>query len=103
MRPAGRRWCEQVRVAGSVLVVLEASGGYEIGLVTALDLAGLPPVVANPVATRRFAQSLGRRAKTDRSTRRCWPSTASGCAPTPRPLPEATARQLQELVRGIAS
>lgn len=82
----------------SVLVVVEASGGYEVGLVTALDLAGLPPVVANPVATRRFAQSLGRRAKTDRIDAAMLAQYGERMRPTPRPLPEAIARVLQELL-----
>ena len=80
------------------LVVLEASGGYELGVVTALDLTGLPPVVANPVATRRFAQSLGRRAKTDRIDAAMLAQYGARMRPSPRPLPEATARTLQELL-----
>mgnify|MGYP001157908916 CR=1 FL=1 len=47
------------------LVVLEASGGYERGIVTALHAAGLAVSVRNPTQIRRFAQSLGQRAKTD--------------------------------------
>ena len=88
-------------VAGSAvptLVVLEATGGYELGLVTALDLAGETPVVANPVSTRRFAQSLGRRAKTDRIDALMLAHYGDRMRPTPRPVPEATARTLQELL-----
>jgi transposase len=83
---------------GPVLIVVEASGGYELGVVTALDLAGIAPVVANPLATRRFAQSLGRRAKTDRIDAAMLASYGERMRPTPRPLPEATARMLQELL-----
>jgi transposase len=109
-RPSGRGWrvandeagwqalIESVGTGGPALVVLEASGGYEIGLVAALDLAGSAPVVANPLATRRFAQSLGRRAKTDRIDAAMLAQYGERMRPTPRPLPEATARMLQELV-----
>lgn len=58
--------CAQLQGLGPTLIVLEATGKYEVGVVVALDAVGLTPVVANPLATRRFAQSLGRRAKTDR-------------------------------------
>jgi transposase len=79
-------------------IVLEASGGYEAGVVVALDAAGLTPVVANPVSTRRFAQSLGRRAKTDRIDAAMLALYAERLQPTPRPVPAATARQLQDLL-----
>jgi len=80
------------------LIVLEASGGYEIGVVTSLDLAGLTPVVANPLSTRRFAQSLGQRAKTDRVDAAMLAAYGERLRPTPRPIPDATARHLRELL-----
>jgi transposase len=89
---------ERFAAAPPAAIVLEASGGYEVGVVTALDLAGLPPVVANPLATRRFAESLGRRAKTDRGDARVLAEYGERMRPTPRPLPEATARALQEVL-----
>ena len=80
------------------LIALEASGGYEAGVVLALAAAGCTPVVANPVATRRFAQSLGRRAKTDRIDAAMLAAYAERMRPTPRPVPDATARRLRELL-----
>lgn len=47
-------------------VVLEASGGYERDVLDALHAAGLPMVRINPARARRFAQGIGRAAKTDR-------------------------------------
>jgi transposase len=110
VRPAGAAW----RVANDpegwaelvarfvadppTLIVLEASGGYELGLVTQLDLAGMTPVVANPLSVRRFAQSLGKRAKTDRLDAAVLAEYGERLRPTPRPVREATARQLQELL-----
>src|SRR6056297_1941183 len=47
------------------LIVLEATGGYQRGVVAALATAGLPVVVANPRQVRDFARGLGILAKTD--------------------------------------
>ncbi len=55
-------------------------------------------MVANPLATRRFAQSLGRRAKTDRIAAAMLAEYGARMRPTPRPLPDATARTVPELV-----
>jgi transposase len=48
------------------LVVLEATGGYERGLVCALQLAGINVARVNPRQARDFAKSMGALAKTDR-------------------------------------
>lgn len=48
-----------------VLVVMEATGGYEAALACALQAAGLPLAVVNPRQARDFAKSMGRLAKTD--------------------------------------
>jgi transposase len=110
-RPSGRVW----RVAndeagwaalvgrlralgGPLLIVLEASGGYEVGAALALDAAGLTPAVVNPVASRRFAQSLGRRAKTDKLDAEMLAAYAERMRPPVRPLPAETARTLRALV-----
>lgn len=52
------------RAAGA-RVVIEATGNYGIDLACALVDAGVPLMVANPLATRRFAEAKLRRAKTD--------------------------------------
>jgi transposase len=48
------------------LVVVEATGGYERGLVCALQQAGLCVARLNPRQSRDFAKSMGTLAKTDR-------------------------------------
>lgn len=48
------------------LIVAEATGGYELVMVAELCAAGLPVAVVNPTRVRRFADSLGQLAKTDR-------------------------------------
>lgn len=109
-RPSGRTgrvangeagWAEAVarlRAAGRVLIALEASGGYEVGRVVALDAAGLAPAVVDPLAARRFAQGLGRRAKTDTLDAALLAELAERLRPPVRPLPTATARTLADLL-----
>ena len=53
------------------LVVVEASGGYERGLVTALHRAQIDVARVNPRQAREFARSMGVLAKTDRVDARC--------------------------------
>ena len=48
------------------LVVVEATGGYERGLVGALQAAGIAVARVNPRQARDFAKSMGILAKTDR-------------------------------------
>jgi len=58
--------------AGSVgLVVLEATGGYERGVVCALQGAGIAVARMNPRQARDFAKSMGVLGKTDRVDARC--------------------------------
>ena len=60
------------------LIVVEATGGWERDLVSALALVGLPIAVVNPRQVRDFAKALGR--KRIRSMRGCSPSLRPGCA-----------------------
>lgn len=56
----------QLQPLTPVLIVLEASGGYEAAAACALQAAGLPVAVVNPRQAREFARAMGRLAKTDR-------------------------------------
>jgi transposase len=49
----------------SVLVVVEATGGYELPLVAALQAAGVAVASINPHRARNFARASGKLAKTD--------------------------------------
>jgi len=69
-----RRWNElsaKFKARGVDLVVIEATDGYERGLVCALQDAGLSVARVNPRQARDFAKSLGALAKTDRVDARC--------------------------------
>ncbi|SCW30266.1 transposase [Rhizobium mongolense subsp. loessense] len=52
-------------VAGAELVVVEATGGYEMAIVRTLMAAGIAVAVVNPRQVRDFAKASGRLAKTD--------------------------------------
>ena len=60
-------WLRQHEVSR---VGLEASGGYEIEVVDALEAQGFEVVRLNPLRVRRFAEAKGRLAKNDRADAR---------------------------------
>lgn len=80
------------------VIVLEATGNYEVGVVIALDEAGMTPVVMNPLSIRRFAQSLGKLAKNDRQDALVLALYGERMKPLVRPIPEETARNLRALL-----
>jgi transposase len=57
---------ERLRALAPVLIVMEATGGYETVAASALAAARLPLAVVNPRQIRDFARSTGKLAKTDR-------------------------------------
>jgi transposase len=80
------------------LVVLEATGGYEMLCVAALAAAGVPVVVVNPRQVRDFAKSTGQLAKTDRIDAGVLALFAERVRPELRPIPDAAARDLDAVV-----
>lgn len=78
VRPDNKRWSAvnaEADIAGVVeslkelspqVIVVEATGGMEMPLVSALSQAHMPVVVVNPRQVRDFAKAVGRMAKTDR-------------------------------------
>jgi transposase len=59
-------FCHRLDEKGSVLVICEASGGYEQESVDTCRLANIPIHVAHANKVRAFAKSQGLLAKTDR-------------------------------------
>src|SRR5918997_611772 len=55
----------RLQLAPAALIVLEASGGFEMPVVAALVTVMLPVVVVNPRQVRDFAKASGQLAKTD--------------------------------------
>jgi len=79
-------------------IVLEATGGLELPLVSELAAAGLPVRVVNPRRVRDFAKATGRLAKTDRLDAQLLARFAEALRPEPRPLPDAATQALRALV-----
>ena len=80
------------------LVVLEATGGYEITVVAALASAGLAVAVVNPRQIRDLARATGRLAKTDTVDAEIIALFADKVRPVAQPLADEAARRLGELV-----
>jgi transposase len=68
------------------IIVLEATGGLEIPVVTALYAAGLPVVVVNPRQIRDFAKAVGQLAKTDKLDASVLAHFAAAIQPALRPV-----------------
>jgi transposase len=79
------------------LIVLEATGGLETRVVSALQGAGLPVVVVNPRQVRDFAKALGQLAKTDRLDARVLAHFAAAIKPPLRPLKTKEQQELDAL------
>jgi transposase len=90
--------------AGVDLVVLEATGGYERGLVCALQEAGITVARVNPRQARDFAKSMGVLAKTDQVDARTLRDFAEVLARHPdrakyiTAMPDEHRQQLAELM-----
>jgi len=80
------------------LIVLEATGGLEVPLVSALATDGLPVVIVNPRQVRDFAKSTGRLAKTDALDARVLAHFGEAVRPKPRPIPDEQSLQLSSLL-----
>jgi transposase len=80
------------------LIVLEATGRLERAVLEALCQAGLPAVAVNSFCVRKFAQSLGKKAKTDRIDAFVIAHYAAVIKPPVRPLTDEQTQQLQALI-----
>lgn len=80
------------------LIVLEATGGFEVTVAAALAAAKLPLAVVNPRQIRDFARSTGKLAKTDALDAAAIAHFAEAIHPEPRPLPDEQSQALGELV-----
>lgn len=93
-----RQLVDQVRGAAPTQVVLEATGGYELAVVSALAAAGLPVVVVNPRQVRDFAKATGQLAKTDRLDAAVLARFAEVVQPEARTLATAEQQELDALL-----
>jgi transposase len=88
----------ELRRLAPALIVLEATGGFELIVAAALAAAGLPLAVVNPRQIRDFARAIGRLAKTDALDAEVIALFAERIRPEPRPLADADSRSLADLV-----
>jgi transposase len=110
IRPSGRAYATrrdgkgleqlvgELRQLAPALVVLEATGGFEINVAAALASAGFPLAVVNPRQIRDFARATGRLAKTDALDAEVIALFAERIRPEPHPLANADSQSLAELV-----
>lgn len=93
-----KRVVKHLRTLAPTLIVLEATGGLEMRVVSALAAAQLPVAVVNPRQVRACAHATGTLAKTDRLDAQVLAHCAAAVQPTPRPLPDAATQQLSAVV-----
>lgn len=80
------------------LIVLEATGGYEIPVAASLYDAGFDVAVVNPRQVRDFARSVGELAKTDSIDAQIIARFAQATNPQPKPVPSTEQLMLKELI-----
>ena len=109
IRPGGDTWSADydergmrelvscLRTAEPTAVLLEATGGLEVPLVSALAAAALPVVVVNPRQVRDFAKATGKLAKTDALDAQVLAHFAEAVRPPVRPLRDADTQELNSL------
>jgi len=89
---------EHLRPLAPVVLVLEATGGHEVTVAATLASAALPGTVVNPRQVRDFARATGQLAKTDTLDARVLALFAEAVRPAARPVPDAHAAALGELI-----
>lgn len=109
-RPSAARWVapndevgiraltQRLCTTRPALIVLEATGGYEVAAVGALAAAGLPVVVVNPRQVRDFARATGQLAKTDAIDAGVLALFAERVRPPVRPLASDAQEHLEALL-----
>jgi len=106
--PSNERWTAsaskttettaRIHELSPTVIVLEATGGFEIPLAAEMSAAGLPVAVVNPKQVRDFARALGILAKTDAIDARVLALFAERIRPEPRQLRDEDARIFKDLV-----
>ena len=86
--------CHQIQPE---LVVMEATGGYEMPLASHLQGEGFGVAIVNPRRIRDFARTLGQMAKTDKIDARIIARFAATLEPMPHELISDNSRKLKSL------
>lgn len=110
VRPDGEEWTIPNDVTSAMelairlkniqpeVIVLEATGGYEMTAASSLAAGGLPVAVINPRQARDFAKSTGKLAKTDKLDAQVLAHFAEAIRPEVRFLSDEQSQKLQALV-----
>jgi transposase len=111
VEPLGRSWQAENNGAGiasltkrlgrlkPTKIVVEATGGYEAGLVEALFSVNLPVARVNPGRVRKFAQGMNWLAKTDQIDARLLARFGEKANPRLTQLPSEQEKRLAALVK----
>jgi transposase len=81
-----------------VIVVMEATGGYETLIAASLGIANIPIAVVNPRHVRNFAKATGTLAKTDTIDAQVIAHFAEAVKPQPPPVTDDQSRELKEVL-----
>jgi transposase len=110
VRPTSEKWearndeqgrkelVQRLRKLSPTLVVLEATGGYEVELALALTDASVAVRIVNPRQVRDFAKGKGLLAKTDSLDAGILAEYAETYRPEARALPDEEAREMAALL-----
>src|SRR5450759_2999298 len=86
------------RLEPADFVIIEATGGLEVPVASALATAGIAVAVVNPRQVRDFARATGQLAKTDRLDAEMLARFGEAVRPAARPLANEQAQALEALV-----
>ncbi|MBI4123644.1 MAG: IS110 family transposase [Betaproteobacteria bacterium] len=89
---------KKLKAGAADLVVMEATGGYETAVATALVAMGLRVAVVNPRQIRDFAKATGRLAKSDRIDAQVIAAFGQAIEPEIVRLPDEDAREMEALL-----
>jgi transposase len=93
-----RKTIDYILKSVTTLVVMEATGGYEIPCVASLALAGIPAAVVNPRQVRGFAKASNQFAKNDRIDAKVLAHFAATIRPEARPMNDEETQEMGEIL-----
>jgi transposase len=79
-------------------ILVEATGGYERGVVEACAEKELPIIIVQPIQVRQFAKAQGQFAKTDKIDARLIAQFGAVMKPEPRAIPNKKIRHIKDLL-----
>jgi len=89
---------DQLKHLKPALIIMEATGGLETLLYSALTTSGLPAVIINPRQVRDFAKAIGKLAKTDAIDAHVLARFGAAVKPEVRPMKDDKTQELTALV-----